>query len=671
MPAQEVNKDLQHERDKCTFNQEEFTLWWVGGIEKLDEKRFIENYYISQPEFHDKIPLHYVSHQETYEETVRKATVIYTKVKKLLQEQGKYDAKNYVPLLDALLGAGVIKEGSPLRLHFVMFIPAIIGQGTAEQQQKWLGRALNCEIIGTYAQTELGHGTFLRGLETTATFDERTDEIVLNSPSLTAYKWWPGALAQTVNYCIVMAQLYSKGKRYGVHAFLVQVRDEETHMPLPGLEIGDIGHKMGFKGVNNGYLGFKHYRIPRSNMLMRNAQLLPDGTYVKPVTPVLTYGTMVFVRVIIVSQMAQNLARAATIAIRYSCVRRQSVINPEQPEVQVIDHLTQQEKLLPQVAKAIALKLTADNLWQMYQETTSDLNSGKLDRLPELHAIACCLKFVSTFDAAKGIEVCRLACGGHGYLSSANFMTFYTVATAASTYEGENTVLLLQTARYLIKMWNDALKGRKLTPTVQYLAAYVGKASKQIAWSDSIPVIVTAFQAIAANRLAQANAHIEQRKRAGLTAEEATNRTGLELVRAAELHGRAFVLQSVYELVELFCQTASAPLAEVLRDLCKLVAYDEALKVAGDLMRFTTMSESDFVRLQQLYEATLVAIRPNAVGIVDAFDYPDFVLGSALGAYDGNVYERLLEDAKKSPLNQEPVNKTFELYLKPFMRGKL
>lgn len=51
-------------------------------------------------------------------------------------------------------------------------------------------------------------------------------------------------------------------------------------------------------------------------------------------------------------------------------------------------------------------------------------------------------------------------------------------------------------------------------------------------------------------------------------------------------------------------------------------------------------------------EDALAAIRPNAVGIVDSFDIPDMVLGSALGAYDGNVYERLFEEAKKSPLNQ-------------------
>lgn len=49
-------------------------------------------------------------------------------------------------------GDGFFKEMSPFLLHLGMFVPAIMGQGTAEQQAKWLPRAINLEIIGAYAQ---------------------------------------------------------------------------------------------------------------------------------------------------------------------------------------------------------------------------------------------------------------------------------------------------------------------------------------------------------------------------------------------------------------------------------------------------------------------------------------------------------------------------------------
>lgn len=54
----------------------------------------------------------------------------------------------------------------------------------------------------------------------------------------------------------------------------------------------------------------------------------PDGTYVKPPSSKLTYGTMVFIRSIIVGESARALAKSCTIAIRYSAVRHQSEIKP-------------------------------------------------------------------------------------------------------------------------------------------------------------------------------------------------------------------------------------------------------------------------------------------------------------------------------------------------------
>lgn len=73
-----------------------------------------------------------------------------------------------------------------------MWLPALTGQADDSQQAKWLPPSQRLEIIGTYAQTELGHGTFVRGLETTATYDPDTQQFVVHSPTLSSTKWWPG-----------------------------------------------------------------------------------------------------------------------------------------------------------------------------------------------------------------------------------------------------------------------------------------------------------------------------------------------------------------------------------------------------------------------------------------------------------------------------------------------
>ncbi|PIO57081.1 acyl-CoA dehydrogenase, middle domain protein, partial [Teladorsagia circumcincta] len=115
-----------------------------------------------------------------------------------------------------------------------MFIPTLQGQTNDEQLDEWLSLAIARGIIGTYAQTELGHGTNLKNLETTATYDPKTEEFVINSPTITAAKWWPGALGKSSNYAVVVAQLYTQGVCHGPHPFIVQLRDLETHKPLKG-----------------------------------------------------------------------------------------------------------------------------------------------------------------------------------------------------------------------------------------------------------------------------------------------------------------------------------------------------------------------------------------------------------------------------------------------------
>ncbi|RLN60652.1 hypothetical protein BBJ28_00025736, partial [Nothophytophthora sp. Chile5] len=170
---------------------------------------------------------------------------------------------------------------SSTALHTGMFFKNLGLLFTDEQQATWMEMAKQWRMVGCYAQTELGHGSNVRGLETTATYVPSADAFEIHSPTLTSMKWWPGALARTANFGVVYARLILNGKDFGVHNFMVQLRDLETHDPMPGVTLGDIGPKIGFNNVDNGYCTFDHVRIPRQNMGMRVSMVTREGQYVK------------------------------------------------------------------------------------------------------------------------------------------------------------------------------------------------------------------------------------------------------------------------------------------------------------------------------------------------------------------------------------------------------
>lgn len=352
---------------------------------------------------------------------------------------------------------------------------------------------------------------------------------------------------------------------------------------MKGITIGEIGTKVGFNTVNNGFLAFDNVRIPLKNMLMKNAKVLENGEFTKSQSPVLNYGVMTQVRVDIVKGMSLNLSKAVTIAMRYATVRRQSPIDPKLPEPKIIDHVTQQMKIFPAIAKVIAIKSAADYLMQLYVDITAEVERGNLSRLPELHSLSCCLKAVTTNEVAQSVQICRLACGGHGFLNSSGFHDIYGNVVAAQHYEGENTVLLLQTARYLIKSWSQALKGQKLMPSVEYLNNYVHNSQAE-KWTRSPNGILKAFQAATAGQLALAYKHLEERKKLS-SPEVATSQTGIELAKSAELHCQMFLLQSTIWVVNNTMKTVSTALGRVFQDVLLLFAQDLALRYLGSLLQ--------------------------------------------------------------------------------------
>uniref|UniRef100_A0A8C0LXY6 Acyl-coenzyme A oxidase n=1 Tax=Canis lupus familiaris TaxID=9615 RepID=A0A8C0LXY6_CANLF len=601
-----MNQDLRREREAASFNPELLTHVLDGSPENTRRRREIENLILNDPDFQHE-DLNFLTRSQRYEVAVRKSANM---VKKM-RDFGIADPE------EIMWFKNFVHRGrpEPLDLHLGMFLPTLLHQATAEQQERFFMPAWNLEIIGTYAQTEMGHGTHLRGLETTATYDPETQEFILNSPTVTSIKWWPGGLGKTSNHAIVLAQLITKGKCYGLHAFIVPIREIGTHKPLPGITVGDIGPKFGYDEMDNGYLKMDNYRIPRENMLMKYAQVKPDGTYVKPVSNKLTYGTMVFVRSFLVGEAARSLSKACTIAIRYSAVRHQSEIKPGEPEPQILDFQTQQYKLFPLLATAYAFQFVGAYMKETYHRINEDIGHGDLSELPELHALTAGLKAFTSWTTNAAIEACRMACGGHGYSHCSGLPNIYVTFTPTCTFEGENTVMMLQTARLV------EIAAKNLQNEV------IRRESKEVAW----------------------------------------NLTSVDLVRASEAHCH-------YVVVKLFSEKLlkiqDKSIHTVLRNLCLLYCLYGISQKAGDFLQGSIMTESQITQVNQRIKELLTAVRPDAVALVDAFDFKDVTLGSVLGRYDGNVYEHLFEWAKKSPLNKAEVHESYYKHLKP-LQSKL
>lgn len=651
------NPDLKRERASCPFDKVEVTHLLDGGSNFTEDRKKLEDYILSDPELREQTPSEYLSHAEKYASALR----ISCKLVKKVEDSPIGQVETLRSLIGAGVGSAILKDGNPLGLQFIMFIPTILGQSTPEQLDKWLQRAMECSIVGTYAQTELGHGTFLRGLETRATYDPKTQEFIIESPSLTAYKWWPGGLGKTANHAVVMAQLYTKGKCHGPHPFMVQLRDEETHEPLPGIVVGEIGPKLGLNTNDNGYLGFEKYRIPREQMLMKHAQVLEDGTYVKPVNDKLSYGTMVFVRVVVCKDVTSQLKKAVCTAVRYSCVRHQSELKPGAPEPQILDYQAQQNKLFPPLAAVFGFNFCANYLWDLYNFANDNLEKGDLELLPELHGLSCALKALVSSEAGNYVETLRQSCGGHGYMACSNFPRLYGQVTAAETYEGENTVLWLQVARYLVKTYKEKKGGE----SVKYL---VNLPDQKVDFSLS--GLVNLYRQSAAGLVKIAVDHLDGLISNGAPAYDAWNSSAVLLIKAAQAHARYFVTECyVRSIAE---SNVSEPVRLVLNQLCELFLIYWLLERSGDFVLNTKVTKEQVLQLQARYTSLLGAIRPNAVNLVDSFDIRDEMIDSPLGCWDGNVYERLFAEAAKSPLNQTAVHKeSYEKYLKPMLKSSL
>jgi acyl-CoA oxidase len=207
---------------------------------------------------------------------------------------------------------------------------------------------------------------------------------------------------------------------HGPQPFIIRIRDQRTHQPLPGIVIGDIGPKYGYASMDNGYMLFDHFRVSKDAMLSRYAEVSDEtGALNRKGHPAVVYGSLTFVRGQIIMHARLVLARAVTVAVRYCCVRRQFQDRDSKSkggeEMKVLDYPTVQIRVLPLLATTFALHYTGEYMYELYHKSRQTIEKGDFGPLAELHSASSGLKSLCTMLAADGIETCRRAMGGHGF----------------------------------------------------------------------------------------------------------------------------------------------------------------------------------------------------------------------------------------------------------------
>jgi acyl-CoA oxidase len=127
--------------------------------------------------------------------------------------------------------------------------------------------------------------------------------------------------------------------------------------------------------------------------------------------------------------------------------------------------------------------------------------------------------------------------------------------------------------------------------------------------------------------------------------DKAARENQVELINAVKVHSYYFTIVRFREVIK---SIDDADIKAVLTKLACLLACSIITETQwGEII---SLKELKFAR--NAIAELLSKLRPDAVALVDSFDIPDRVLCSAIGKYDGNIYEELFEAAKRSEINQ-------------------
>jgi acyl-CoA oxidase len=521
----------------------------------------------------------------------------------------------------------VIKFG----VQFGLWGMSIHSLGTEKHYAKYLKDIGSLKLPGCFAMTETHHGSNVKGLETTATYNQLDKSFTIHTPHPKAQKEYIGNAAVHGQMATVFAKLVIDGHDYGVNAFIVPLRDDQGTV-LKGITIGDCGHKMGLNGVDNGTIRFDNVSIPKENMLDRFAAVNEKGEFTSPIPSdnrrfFTMLGTLVGGRIGIPRSAMAAAKTGLTIAIKYSDQRRQ--FGPEGgSEVPILNYRMHQRRLLIPLAKTYAVHFALQYLTDRFTKRSED-------DMQEIEALAAGLKSYSTWNTTATLQECREAIGGKGYLSENRIGALKNDTEIYTTFEGDNTVLMQLVAKSRLSEFRKSFSEKGSFGVINYVyenakTAISEKNPIAIRNTDEAHLLdsqfhLQAFQHREQTIVASAARRIKKLIDNGMDGYDAFNVVQHQMIDLAGAHLDRVVLEQ-FQIAISTVEDANSK--AILDQLCQLFALSQLEKNKGWYLEDNYMEAVKTKAIRKMVNQLCWDIRPDAVALVDAFGIPSSCLGA-------------------------------------------
>jgi acyl-CoA oxidase len=550
---------------------------------------------------------------------------------------GKNDMAAYFTVMETLSYHDlslVVKFG----VQFGLWGMSVYFLGTEKHHQKYLKAIGELELPGCFAMTETNHGSNVRGIETTATYDHNTQTFTIHTPNENARKEYIGNAALHGRMATVFAKLILDGKDYGVSAFLVPLRDGSGKV-VAGVTIKDCGRKMGLNGVDNGVIYFNQVVIPKENMLDRFASVDEHGKFSSPIASdnrrfFTMLGTLVGGRIGIPRSGISACKSGLAIAVRYGDQRRQ--FGPEGgEEVPILNYRTHQRRLMPLLATTYALHFALRYLTDRFLNRTED-------DMQEIEALAAGLKAFATWHTTATLQECRECCGGKGYLSENRIDALKNDTDIYTTFEGDNTVLMQLVAKSRLTEFRQEFSNMNVFTILNYVA---DQAKTSI--TELNPIIIrstdedhlldpefhlNAFRYRERDILTSAARRLKRHIDNGMDSFDAFNVCQHHLVQVGFAYIERIILEEFYTAVQ---KVGNSGCKATLTKLYQLFALSQLEKNKAWYLEQGYMEGVKTKAIRKLMNQLCWEIRQDAVPLVDAFNIPDTCLSAPI-AFSAN-----------------------------------